>query len=58
MSDKIGYCDVEGCERPCCATHNCQKRHGTGVYGGCKCVKHVRMAKMKFNPDGTQTWRE
>jgi len=41
MSKIIGNCDVEGCEEPCCATHNHAKRHGTKDYGGCKCIKHI-----------------
>jgi hypothetical protein len=49
MSKTIGNCDVEGCELPCSATHNCQRRHGTEEYGGCKCVKHIYL--------GAKAWR-
>jgi hypothetical protein len=49
MSRTIGNCDVEGCEEPCCATHNHKVRHGTGNYGGCKCAKHVAL--------GVNEWR-
>ena len=45
MSNEIGQCDVDGCTRPCCATHNHEKRHGTSEYGGCKCIKHLHLIK-------------
>ena len=49
MSDKIGNCDVEGCELPCCATHNHEKRHGTSEYGGCKCIKHLHLVMNRYD---------
>ena len=50
MSKIIGNCDVEGCELPCSATHNHNVRHGTGNYGGCKCLKHIEI--------GVKAWRQ
>lgn len=47
MSDRIGDCDVDGCDMPCCASHNHGARHGTLTYGGCKCFKHLSKVRRR-----------
>lgn len=45
MTPRECGCDVPGCNRSCIATHNHAKRFGTAIYGGCKCVVHVKELK-------------